>query len=277
MRALEVMYTETAAAIEETLMGAAKKMNCCNVKVSSALGRGKKLQQTMREGTARQKIGSPQMLYSIIMVDDPTKTGVHLSHRGFWEITRDDATNNLQKGDLVHEASNAWGDHAPQVCACATGMPAQMVVPRGTRTTDFEQVDTTWARQWAKQARRIHKLLAYRRLAFKAVTLSEAGSTDWLRCAKATTAAPGFGKQGFLGWASKILNEKWMTAMAMPTSTLLNIQGYLQKSIKTEVHRVKATRRKEFRRKLFGDTQQGLSLHQVDKTGTAAASYTSDV
>ena len=36
---------------------------------------------------------------------------------------------------------------------------------------------------------------------------------------------------------------------------------HMQKSIKTEVRKVKATRTKEFRRKLFGDAQQGYSLH----------------
>ena len=98
--------------------------------------------------------------------------------------------------------------------------------------------------------------------AFKAVPLSEACSADWLRCAKAATTASGFGKQGFLEWAGKILNKKWTTVMAMPTATLVNIQGYLQKSIKTEVSRVKATRTREFKRKLFGDAQQGCSLHR---------------
>ena len=123
-------------------------------------------------------------------------------------------------------------------------------------------MDTTWARQWAKQTRRIQKLLAYRRLVFKALPLSEACGADGLKCAKAATTASGFCKQGFLAWAGKILNKQWTTLMAMPTSTLVNIQCYLQKSIKTEVRRVKAARTKEFRLKLFGDEQQGYSLHQ---------------
>jgi len=140
-------------------------------------------------------------------------------------------------------------------------MPAQIVISRGNGSADAEQVDTTWARQWAKQLRRIQKLLAYRRLAFKSITLSKASSADWLRRAKATTTAPGFGRLGSLERAGKILNEKRTTVMAMPTSTLVGIQGYLQRSIATEVRRVKATRRSEFRKKLFGDAQQGFSLH----------------
>ena len=124
-------------------MSASKQMNCCNIKVTSALGRGKK--QTLEAGTtARQKIGSPQMHYSMVMVEDPTKTGIHFNHRGFWEITADEPTNNLKKCDLAHAASNAWGDHIPQVCACP--MPAQMIISIGTKTTELEQVDTTWAR-----------------------------------------------------------------------------------------------------------------------------------
>ena len=54
------------------------------------------------------------MKYSIVVVADPTKTNVQLNHRGFWEITRDDKTGDLRRGDLVHDASNAWGNHTPE-------------------------------------------------------------------------------------------------------------------------------------------------------------------
>ena len=39
------------------------------------------------------------------------------------------------------------------------------------------------------------------------------------------------------------------------------MQGYLQRSIATEIRRVKAVRRKTIRQKLFGDALQGFSLH----------------
>ena len=112
IRELENMYTETTMLIEDAFISAAKKANHSDVKVVSMLGRGKKLKQTLREGSStRQKVGSPQMKYSMVIVADPTETHVQLNHRGFWEITHDDKSGNLRRGDLVHEASVAWGNH----------------------------------------------------------------------------------------------------------------------------------------------------------------------
>ena len=152
--------------IEDTFSSAAKKANHCDVKVASMPGRGKKLRQTLREGSStRQKVGSPQMKYCMVVVANPTETNVQLNHRGFWEITHDDQSGNLRRGDLVHEASNAWGNHTPDAMACP--MLAQIVNSRGTIKADAGIVETTWARQWAKQSRRIQKILAYRRLAYR--------------------------------------------------------------------------------------------------------------
>ena len=61
VRELDKMYTETASIIAETLMCAAKKMGGCDIKASSALGRGKKLKQRMRErnlGAAQNRIAA---------------------------------------------------------------------------------------------------------------------------------------------------------------------------------------------------------------------------
>ena len=124
----------------------------------------------MKEGaTVRQKTGSPQMTYSCLSIENPSNADVYLNHRGYWEVRKDDPTSGLLRGDLVHEATNIWGNHTPQVCRCP--MPADLVISRGTSKINPEQVDTIWARQWAKQSRRIQKLLAYRRLAYKAIDL----------------------------------------------------------------------------------------------------------
>lgn len=141
-------------------------------------------------------------------------------------------------------------------------MPAQLVISRGTERADSTQGDTTWARQWAKQSRRLQKRLAYRTLTYKSIELTAACSRDRLSCENATSSAPGFGRRVFLEWAGRITNQRWTTITAMPTSTLVCIQGYLQRSIATKIHRVNTTRKKEFRRKLFGDTQQGFALHR---------------
>lgn len=149
--AIDKAYTEVATIIEDTMITAAKKPNCCNTRVTFSIGRGKKLRQTCKDGSsARQKVGSPQMKYKALLIGDPTETSAQLNQRGFWEVTRDAATDDFKRRDLVHEASNAWGNYTPDVIACP--MPAQLVISRGTERADSTQVDTTWSRQWAKQS-----------------------------------------------------------------------------------------------------------------------------